>query len=334
MPTLQAAVEKLLLLTDKMTLEANQLSFGAQFTDFESVKKIARSIKSDRFAYYFWSPVRDAQMLRRSELASIRQAHLVFGQRRLSIAPNHTLPPYDWDGLPQETANLTFSETFAEPVDELNKKGNSDIAERIGRSASAGGGDSPAKITTSLSSKSREHLYITTVARDKAVDVARAICEEFDLREGVGSFECLGSVETLEPLVSEKTFRTTEFPTGCWSFNATSFALERTCFLKPVLNVSRSELGEVARVIDGLGATVKRSMICRRYLSWRLADRAASPRAQGNYVLLSSQNGGYSMFVGFEQCADTDPSVKQFVAASVIPLSELGVTLKKVAYVS
>lgn len=336
MPTFQVAAEKLQMVVGRLAEEAGRFCMEAHFADFGAMKKIAQHIKSERFACYCWTPVEDGQTLLRHELRSINHAHLLFGSRVVKVAPEHALPPYNWDGLPAESVNLTFGEKFWEPVDKAHKEGNPAIAQRVARIVAKKLGtseDHPVKIMTSMESKCREHSYIVTVPRFRVAEIASEICREFDLHGGVGSFEILGSVAALEKVVQENTYSLTDFPADCRTFNKTPFALERSSFLHPVLNISGSELGASAAVIDQLADKVTRCSIIRKYFSWRLAEGVCSPKTQGNYALLSPQKAGYSMFVGFEQYADGDPSAKQFTAAAFSALSELGVKLKKVAFV-
>lgn len=334
MPKLQVAVERLQTLIERLTVPIERVNLEAHFTDFEALKEVGSCIKSDRFAYYCWRPLKTDFSLLHPD-AILNQARLVFGRRRLSVVPANVLPPYDWGGLPTNSVNVTFSELFDEPVDKVHREGDPLIAQEIGKIAAQTlklANALPVKITLSMESKRREHLYILSVPRVDAAKVAAEICKKFDLHDGVGAFEWLGNVTTIEQLVNEKDYCVTNYPAECWSFNQTSFALERTGFVNPVLNVFLSELPGVAVVIDELGPRVKRSSVCRKYIPWKLLE-GYSPKSQGNYVLLSPGKEGRLMFVGFEQYADEDPPLKQFKAAVSPIIASMGGKLKPIPYI-
>lgn len=336
MPTLQVAAEKLQTMLGGLVEEADRFCLEAHFADLGAMREVAHHVQSTRFACYCWTPIVDGQALLRNELGSINHARLWFGSSVVKVAPHHALPPYNWDGLPTGSVNLSFGQRFSEPVDSAHKEGNPAIAQRIAHVVAKhlpSGSGCPVKIMTSMESTRREHFYIVTVPRIKVATIAFEICREFNLRDGVGSLEILGSVAALEKIVREGTYSLGGFPADSPSFNKTPFALERGSFLAPILNVSRGELSAVAAAVDRLGAKVARCSICRKYISWRLAEGVLSPKTQGNYALLSPQKVGYLMSIGFEQYADSDPTAKQFTTGASPILSRFGARLKKVIYI-
>ena len=113
-------------------------------------------------------------------------------------------------------------------------------------------------------------------------------------------------------------------------FNA-PFALARQSFVHPLPNIEAVHLPDAAAALGALGKSVTRCAVVRKYLSWKLGENEVSPRTQGNYLLLSQQKLGYAMFVGFEQCADGDPSVTRFASVVAPVIERHGATLKKVS---
>ena len=194
--------------------------------------------------------------------------------------------------------------------------------------------ENPVKTTSIWKEEFRAHQYALVLPMEKAIKVAKEVCVAFDLKNGLGSYEFLGTEAQIEQLQESRQYQFTGFPENCWSLNAprpAPFALARQAFLWPILNLETSRLHEAAAVLDALGDQVVQCAMVKEYLGWRLNPSEVSPRTQGNYLLISQQKRDYALFAGFQQYVNNDPSVERFIAAATPILKQLGATLKKVS---
>jgi hypothetical protein len=182
----------------------------------------------------------------------------------------------------------------------------------------------------------RAHHYLFSVPRAKAALIVRELSLRLGLSIGLASFEFLGTADHIEQIRRSGNYNFERFPANCWSFNqpgGSAFALERAGFIAPILNVNASQLGDAAARLKSLGARITRCSFARRYIAWKLDDGCTTPRAGGNYLLLSRLKTGCAIFIGCEQYSDSDPPVARFSASTSERLGRLGAKLKKVSTV-
>lgn len=331
-----SGAEKLLQLTELLSTGADRFCVESHFPDFTTLRAVAQQVPASRFALYGWCNIQDGAVFERTEFNSVNSVRCVFGNRLLEVGEDRDLLPYDWNGLPSGRSVVSYLERYAEPVERENGEPNQQLIQLIERIATATLGEAlPARTSTARMGDYRLHSYMVFCSSPEVARLLRAISEQFDLRDGVGSFEFLGSADTLGKILESGLYRLEEFPPGCWSFNhgdgKMPYALERASFLNPVLNLKAVDLPKLAALMDSLGSKIVRCSVIRKYLSWKLAN-GASPHTCGNYVLLSKQKRGYAFFVGFEQYADGDPSPKEFLSFASKILGQDGVKMKSVPY--
>jgi len=336
---LLVSTDQVLSVARELAEDATEFCLEAHFHDLEALKRLSEIVPSNRYACYCWRPIADPHELKDAELAYVRNARLVFGDTSISVEEGHALPPYDWDGKPSEMVTLRLVRRHLKPLSAESAQPSPATVQLCSEiAANVLGADlsEPVKTVTEWTDDGRAHNYLMTVSRTKAASIAAELCSVFSLSGGAGSFELLGTASQIEKVQRLGRYFFDGFPTNCWSFNdgngRTPFALARSSFLSPVLNVDSSQLTQAASTLDSLGRRVTRCGVVRRYLAWRL-EHGLSPRTQGNYLLLSQQKGGCALFVGFEQYADSDPTTPQFADSASGRLERFGIKLKKVANV-
>lgn len=337
---LSIGADRVLALAQELAQDATEFCLEAHFHDLEALKRLSELVPSNRYACYCWRPIADPHALRDAELGSIRNARLVFGDTSISVEEGHALPPYDWDGRPSEIVTLRLVRRHLKPLSTEDTQPSPTTAQLCSEIAARVLGaelTEPVKTVTEWTDDGRAHNYLMAVSRAKAASVAAELCSTLSLSGGVGSFELLGTASQVEKVQRSGKYFFEGFPANCWSFNQgkgkTPFALERASLLLPVLNVNSSQLRQAASILDSLGSRVTRCGVVRRYVAWKLESGRVSPRTQGNYLLLSQQNVGCALFIGFEQYADDDPTIAQFTSCASARLEPLGVKLKKLASV-
>ncbi|MDX1952959.1 MAG: hypothetical protein SFY81_12325 [Verrucomicrobiota bacterium] len=330
-------VERLLQLIDRLSTGAERLCLETHFSDFKSLQTVAEVLPSSRFAFYGWCRVESAKFFDRPEFNAAKSGSCIFNHRFLHLAEDTDIPPYGWNGLPSGRSMVAYWERYAEPVEKDQREPDPQIIEALEKTAGVTAGQAlPVKTSTARMGDFREHSYMIFPVTSQVAPLLQAISEQFNLQEGVGSFEFLGSADDLEKLLKSNRYHIENFPPNCWSFNdgdgKTPFALERASFLNPVLNLNIDDLPKVAALIDSLGSKIVQCSVIRKYLSWKLPN-GVSPHTRGNYVLLSKQKkGDYALFAGFDQYADDDPSPKEFLSFASKILGHHGVKLKSVPY--
>jgi hypothetical protein len=244
--------------------------------------------------------------------------------------------PYDWNGSPCMNLNLVLEKRHYPPLRAEDREPSPTIARLLSDLAAVAIGrglEDPVKTTSIWREEFRAHRYAVTVPAERAHEVARQLCVEFDLRSGLGSYEFLGTAARVEQIQQCGHYRFSGFLENCSSLNAprtAPFALSRQAFLWPILNIETSRLHEAATVVDALGDQVEQCAMVKEYLGWRFGPSETSPRTQGNYLLISQQKREYALFVGFQQHASDDPPVERFITAAMSVLNQLGATFKKV----
>lgn len=338
LPTLQTAVEKALVLLKRLAEESTAFCLEAHFLDLDGPKRLAEVVPSDRFSCYCWSALDDHKELQRPEFRNVGNAQIVFENTTVRLESGYIcLPPYDWDGRSPVSAMVRLVRKHLKPLKEEDREPSPALVTLCTEAAEGAIGaelQEPVKTVTEWMDEARVHNYLVLVPADKAASVACKVCARLGLKNGFGSYELLGTVAELEDIQRGGHYRFEGFPAKCQNLNApfdTPFALARQGFLRPTLNVEAARLPDAAAVLETLGDRVAHCAVIRKYLAWKLGANEVSPRTQGNYILLSRQKVGYAMFIGFEQYADSDPSVKRFAAAATPVVEHLGATLKKVS---
>lgn len=338
MASCMSAASDLLSLLSALSPEFDRFCVEAHFKTLLAMKTLATHIPSPRFAMYCWRELNDITQWNREEFQYLGKGRVVFGNREIYIETDPPMPPYDWDGKASISAHITYTER--EPkLSEHGRSGPSEntksILQRIIETATR----KPARVHVcdSASDETRVYSYSSPVAISEIIPVVQAICDSLVLSHGVGSFEFLGTASQIEALATGAYYLLSDFPPGCWSFNGsagkTPFALARDSFSHPILNITKETLKDVAGSIDRLTTDLTRTSIIRKYLSWNLGSERLSPKCQGNYALISRQRQGYAMFFGFEQYADQDPTVKQYLTTITPVVKQFGGTLKRVQFI-
>jgi hypothetical protein len=329
--------ERLMELLQLLSGENDRLCLEVHVRSIESVKQLSAKLSPSRFALYCWSKF-ESPFFDQPECQSLHSASLVFGHRFLLMTPDFDMPAYDSDGAPANSTRITFTERHPEPVNDKGRKPDSHILSLIEAVAeTVVGPEFRLRTSTTMTGDTREHSYMVFLPVGKAVSLVRELCRELGLRDGLGSWEFLGSVEDLESLLTSGHYVLDEFPPDCWSWNGsvgrTPFAVGRGSFVHPVLNIEAPQLATISPVIDSLGDSIVRCSLVRKYLSWKLSSARNSPKTQGNYALLSKQKKGYAVLLGFEQYAKGDPPLKEFKAAVLPILHGFGAKLKSIPYI-
>lgn len=334
LPICKEGAQRLLQVCAMLANSVDKFCLEAHVCNIAALEKLGASLRTERFAMYGWRTIKDGSVFGDEEFSSIQSARIVFGEQLITVSLHPQLPPYDWPCLPTGTLSVGFVQqhktSISEPdpaiVEALRQFGAMTVGELL-----------PVKTSTVMSGGCRSHHYTVFIPPLKAGAFIGQICGAFNLRDGTGTFEILGSTSMIANLARSGVYRLDGFPTGCWSFNdgygRTPFAIERASFLYPVLNLAIVDLLTVADIIDGLGSEIGRCSVIRKYVSWNLPN-GHSPRTQNNYILLSrKQKGNYALLVGFEQHADADPSAKNFTETVISSLGPVGLKLKSIPYI-
>lgn len=316
----------------------DRLCLEAHFEDYESMALMAHKIPSSRFALYGWGEIGDATFFKRPECPAIQSARIVYERRSLTLAPDEEMPAYDWHGNPSGTSGVVLAERHQEPVDKENRDPSATTLALVSELATnVAGATAKIKTSSAMTGDYREHSYLVSLPRPLAITYMQALSGRLELRNGIGSFEFLGTVEDLKTLFTSGHYRFDNFPKGCWSWNngvgKTPFALDRASFLRPVLNLNVEPLADVGTAIDHLGSKIVRCSFVRKYVPWKLRSGRLSPRIQGNYAMLSTQKKGYALMIGFDQYADDDPPLKEFKDFVTPLLVGMGCKLKPIPYI-
>lgn len=337
LPSLEVASKVMTSFLDEAAVASDGFCLEAHFADLESLRALASHVHSSRFACYCWKEIGHPEDFRRSEMTALASARLNFGQRSVEINSMHALPTYDWDGHPIETVKLVYSERQGDlRSTEQQFLDENTISKMRNISRVSIGEELVPQITRGGAGATTEHYFHLQLPMEKAGVFLENTWRQFDLGSGIGSFEFLGDIGTIENLVRNKTYKTDCFPSNTWSLNSgagkTPFALSRYSFLYPVPNMAREQLLPLSSLVDKLGEKLARCSIIQKYVAWKLDNGSFSPRTQDNYVLLSRQKVGWLMFVGFDQYADGDPPARRFKSAIAPILEKMGATLKRVPY--
>jgi hypothetical protein len=328
------AAVNLLSLLEMLSPDSGDFCVEAHFKTIDAMKRLADDLLSSRFALYCWRNMENPAEFSRQEFQSIRTARLLFDSREIHINSDPPMPPYDWNGKVIDSVHVGYTERESKP----QEPGSSRPSARTQRLFQGAveritGNSATVHVRDSASAKSRAYSYSSVVHLAETASLVEELCRQFELSRGLGSFEFLGTAAEIEMLALGGQYSLSEFPAGCWSFNAsagkTPFALARYSFCYPVLNVPRGDLTRVAALIDSFDADLSQISIIRKYVSWKLMDGRCSPKCQGNYALVSREKTGYELSVGFEQYADADPSVKQYLKFATPFLSARGIGLKR-----
>ncbi|MEI7729244.1 MAG: hypothetical protein WCO56_06715 [Verrucomicrobiota bacterium] len=336
--TSAAGTTRLLELLSLLSGGADRLCVEAHFLDFESMEAVAAKLPSPRFALYGWGKIADDSCFSRKDFRLIQSARILFGLQSLTVIPDEQMPGYDWHGNPSGSFGVTYAERNQEPVQVGAQKPDAMMVALISEMAVRVVGP-VAKVTTSttMTGDYREHAYTVSVPSVLVIPFVQVLSQQLGLRNGIGSFEFLGTTESIKSVYASEYYAFTEFPNNCWSWNGgvgkTTFALERASYLRPVFNTDAIQLTAIASIIDSLGSRIARYSVIRKYLSWNLTSGATSPRTQGNFAMLSKQKAGYAILLGYEQYADEDPPVKLFKKAIEPIVKCMGGELKRVQYI-
>jgi hypothetical protein len=309
----------------------------SHFQKLDALNRLAQIIPSSHFTCYCWNYLRDAGELEQPEFQRLSQARILFENASVLLKSLNITQPYDWNGYPPDGICVVLELNYSYPLKEEDRTPSFSVTRLLAEIASEVLGETwegSVKTTTLRRDGFRSHQYAITVPATHGVQLTRQLCNAFNLRNGLGSYEFCGTLAELDQIHRGGSYRFESFPEQCWSLNAplnAPFALARQSFVRPIPNIEATKLPEVAAILDALGRNVSRVVVCRKYLSWNLSENAASPRTQGNFFLLSQQKMGYAMFVGFEQYADGDPSVTRFASAVAPAVERSGAALRKVS---
>jgi len=329
------AERRLLQVIELLSTGADTFCLEAHFNDLHTLEVVAKAVPSSRFSLFGWTTIENESFFSRPECSSIQSARVVFGDQFLTVSRHDELPPYDWDGIPNNIMAVSLVERHVEPVKADSAEPSQCVLAFV-KQLSEDVGARQIKASTSMKGDYRDHNYMAFLHRSKIANFLGSICAKLRLENGIGAFEILGTAAILRLLINQGNYRLGQYPSNCWSFNdgvgKTPFALERASFLYPVLNLNSSSIIEVIGLLDSLKSSVCRTSVTRKYLSWKV-DGQNTPKTQNNYIRLSKQKSGYALLIGYEQFSNSDTSVAQFASEATSILGRFGAKLKPIPYI-
>ena len=334
--TLTEAGHKALLLLKELAGVIDELAIEAHCQDLKTLQHFSETLPSERCAAYCWRRITDGRVFEEEHFRALRRAYLVFQNCTISINDVQELPPRDWNERAPEWSLLSLTTSHSAPLKPEDKQPSPRIVESLSKLGMEAVERLPEPVTTITSWKDsgREHSYFLKVPRNRLPGLASNICSHFRFRDGVGSFEFLGSVNRLTSIHQAEQFHFKDFPPTCWNLNYpadTAISFGASVFLLPVPNISSQQLLLAASLIDRLAEKVQYLIVVKRYIPGRLSETSFTPRVQGNYLLISQQKtGDYAIFLGFERYEDKDPTVRQFTSFAAPVIERMGAKLKKV----
>jgi hypothetical protein len=337
MPTLAEASRNELFLMNELGDSQGAFSVEAHCQDLDVLEQVAEVAPTPRCACYCWMTLADGGELREDWFSLLHRAYLVFKNATVSINDLRELPAHDWDGKAPAWSTAVLTVLHSSPLKPGDKEPSPRTIELLSSLASKATGalSEPIKTSTSWTESGREHSYLLKVPREKAPELASEICSRFELRDGIGSFEFLGTRDRLAAIYQGRRFRFSNFPSTCWNLNYpadTVFSFGTSAFLFPVPNVQPAQLLLVASAIDRLGEKIRYHTVVKKYIAWKLFEDVFSPKVQGNYLLIAQQkSGGYAIFLGFERYDDKDPTAREFTSFAAPLLERMGAQLKIVS---
>lgn len=337
MQTLREASEKALLLLAELTDGNNRFAVEAHCRDFGALRRLAGVSPTDRCALYCWKSLTEGDELVEARFSALRRAYIRFEGVTVSSDEYTDMLPYDWDGSAPVCAAVSLTTLHPAPLRPEDKEPSAQTIEILSRlvTQTIGMVPEPIKTCTSWRDYGREHSYSMKVPLDKLPRLIATICSAFNLRDGIGSFEFMGTPAQLTAIYENPSFRFDHFPSTCWNLNYpadTVFSYGVRAFHYPVPTVQREQLLLLASAIDELRQRVASHHVITRYLAWNLSRGERSPNTRGNYLLISQQNGGgYALFLGYERYEDKDPPVSRFTSFAVPVLERMGARLKRVS---
>ncbi|MBE7500047.1 MAG: hypothetical protein HS113_06990 [Verrucomicrobiales bacterium] len=222
LPTLSVAVERALPLLERLAHESKMLCLEAHFLELDGLKRLAQIISSNRFAYYCWGSLGDAAELERPEFQRVSQARFLFENASLLLNPLNIAQPYDWAGCPPETLSVVLELKHAYPLKEEDREPSSSVT-RLLADVAAGvleqKPERPVKTTSLRRDEFRTHQYAITVPVTHAAHLTKELCSAFGLRNGLGSYEFLGTAAECAEIQQDARYRFEGFPENCWSLN-------------------------------------------------------------------------------------------------------------------
>lgn len=333
--TFTVAAAKLQLMLDLLAEGTNTICAELHIRDLPTVKKLAEVIQSNRFSCYCWCQFNDKAQLEQPEYQNLRNARFVFGAVTVSVEEKQDLPPYDWNEQPPTDAFVRLSIIHDEPWTAENAEPSQEIIVLCSKLAETVKGcklDESVSTVTVFREDCRRHDYIMPVTKHHVPLLIRLLVEALKLGRGLSSLEFLGSSADIEAIEQLDLYHFSEFPVDCWSLNAsakTPFALARHSFLCPVPNLLLTSLPDASAAIASVQNGLESCTLVKKYLGWRLDDLEIAPHLQGNYIMTSAESVGYSISVGFDQHALSDPPLSRYRAMVGRRIETLGVKLKK-----
>jgi len=338
LPTLSTAVDKALMILGRLSENVQALCVEAHFRDLSAAVRLDEVINSKRISCFCWSKLSSPDDLVTLETYGLERSFMIFGDTSIDIMPLSRLPPYDWDGSFSEMFCVSIEQRHHRPIITEHLSASQAVMRRIFDAAAATMGHIPetgVKATTIYRDEYRSHRYSIAIPRNSALSFAKQISLMFDLKNGLGSYQFIGTSTDLRNILFDKRFFFRDFPKDSWHMNAplyAPYAIAPRGFLDPELNTDISIIPKAAEVLDGLREDVVRCGISKRYIMWRLVAEERSPRSQGNYLLISPQRvGGYAIFLGYERYEDKDPLVSKFIRFAEPIIEKMGAQLKRVA---
>jgi hypothetical protein len=302
----------------------------AHFYDLDGVKRLSDVVQSERYTCYGWTKFVDPKIDKTSH------AKLVFESASVLLNPVNLTQPYDWDGNPSDSLTVVFEQRELNGISGPGSiAGPSSTAQILQNIVSDITGQNPklvVNLTNIWRAEGRTSQYSIVVPMKVVDSVFERLCRAFDLKNGVGSYELMGTASDLEKIKNGGEYQFDQFPQNCWNLNSPinlPFALARQSLVRPILNITTKRLPDAAKVLDLLGDRSRCCQISKRYLAWMLAGSEFSPSSASNYVLVKRQGSGCRIFLGFEQYADSDPAAEQFIAYATPVVAKLGARLKR-----
>jgi len=337
LPTLTECIKKALALLGAISGEQDGFSMEAHCKDLVTLKYLADVAVPTCCACYCWRDLVGEEQLRGELFSLMRRAYIVFDEIILTLnADSEDIPERDWNGEPPAFSIVTLKTLHRPPLASDAKSPSSKVIELLSTIGGRVVGSTFQSIatTTAWIDQGREHSYFMKVPRERSSEILSYICHQFDLTNGRGSFEFLGTPDEIDLIRQSDTFHFDGFPADCWNLNYpadTVLSFGTSVFMYPVQNIKSHQLLPAASLIDRLEGAVGYRMLLKRYLSWKLPGERLSPRLRGNYLVVSRlKTGYYAIFLGFDRSEDSDPPYRQFIKFSAPIIEEMGAELANV----
>lgn len=267
-----------------------------------------------RLTAFGWTHVSLAEEFPERLLRAANRGRAVWANREVYFEEAIQKPWYDWNGAHSNVVHVAFGERFRAPIPKSVAEPSQDVLQRFDSIIkAASGSESSGARTTSVWGEERLHTYSAEISGRCSVAAVRQLLKELGCADGTASWQLSGADDDLQRALETGDFRQTDYPTGCYHFNASrghyDFAVQPHN-LVPVLNCTLNEALLVAgRVFEAKPDIILE--IVKSFVSWRLPDGGSGPRTSGNCVRFSLWKGVWKMFVGVEQFIETDPPVRR-----------------------